>query len=106
MTEKSQFSTDTIHVGYDPQEMLGSLSDPIFQTSTYTFYTAEQGERRFSGEEEGYVYSSLGNLTVSALEVLIAALVRGEWGLAFLFAMEAHLAVLIDLKNAKNHASD
>src|SRR5699024_4298112 len=106
MTEKSQFSTDTIHVGYDPQEMLGSLSVPIFQTSTYTFQTAEQGERRFSGEEDGYVYSRLGNPTVSALEERIAALEGGEWGLAFSSGMAAISAVLVALTKAKNHASD
>ena len=52
-----RIETSVIHDGYDAKEMLGSLTTPLFQTSTYTFETAEQGERRFSGEEDGYIYS-------------------------------------------------
>ena len=39
------FDTSVVHDGYDAKGMLGSLSVPIFQTSTYAFETAEQGER-------------------------------------------------------------
>ena len=41
---------------------------PLYQTSTFSFESAEQGERRFLGEEAGHVYSRLGNPTVSLLE--------------------------------------
>lgn len=81
--ENKYFETTVIHEGYDSKEMLGSLATPLFQTSTYTFDTAEQGERRFAGEEGGYVYSRLGNPTVNVLEERIAALENGERGLAF-----------------------
>ncbi|HLQ70860.1 MAG TPA: PLP-dependent transferase, partial [Bacillota bacterium] len=77
------FETSVIHEGYDSKEMLGSLATPLFQTSTYTFETAEQGEKRFAGEADGYVYSRLGNPTVAVLEERIAALENGERGLAF-----------------------
>jgi methionine-gamma-lyase len=30
---------------------------PIYATSTFTFDTAEQGMERFSGKQEGYIYS-------------------------------------------------
>ena len=30
---------------------------PIYASSTYVYDTAEQGMRRFSGQEEGYIYS-------------------------------------------------
>ncbi|WP_408634671.1 methionine gamma-lyase [Oceanobacillus manasiensis] len=83
--------------------MLGSLTPPIFQTSTYTFTTAEQGERRFAGEEEGYIYSRLGNPTVRILEERIAALEKGERGLAFSSGMAAVSAVLIALTKANDH---
>lgn len=72
------FDTSVVHDGYDAKGMLGSLSVPIFQTSTYAFETAEQGERRFSGKENGYIYTRLGNPTVSVLEERIAALEGGE----------------------------
>ncbi|MFC2948981.1 methionine gamma-lyase [Virgibacillus sediminis] len=104
MADKTnRFETEVIHEGYDSKEMLGSLSVPLFQTSTYTFDTAEQGERRFSGEEEGFVYSRLGNPTVAVLEERIAALEKAERGLAFATGMAAVSAVLVSLTKANDH---
>ena len=47
---------------------------PIFATSTFTFDSAEQGMRRFSGVEPGYTYSRFGNPTCQAAEKIVAAL--------------------------------
>ncbi|WP_077602331.1 methionine gamma-lyase [Oceanobacillus sojae] len=95
--------TEMIHEGYDSKEMLGSLTPPIFQTSTFTFDTAEQGAARFAGEEEGYVYSRIGNPTVQVLEKKLAALEKAEKGLAFASGMAAISAVLIALTKANDH---
>src|SRR5690625_7296226 len=104
LTKKhKQFESAAIHDGYDSGDMSGSLVPPIFQTSTYTFDTAEQGERRFAGEEEGYVYSRLGNPTVTGLEERIASLENGERGLAFGSGMAAISAILIALTKANDH---
>ena len=106
MTQKQnqkRIETAVIHEGYDTKEMLGSLSTPIFQTSTYTFETAEQGERRFAGEESGSIYSRLGNPTVRVREERIATLEKGEAGLAFGSGMAAVSAVLIALTKANDH---
>lgn len=104
MTKRySKFETAVIHEGYDAKEMLGSLAVPLFQTSTYVFDSAEQGERRFAGEEDGYIYSRLGNPTVKVLEERIAALENGERGLAFGSGMAAVSAVLIALTKAHDH---
>ncbi|MFC4023481.1 methionine gamma-lyase [Oceanobacillus longus] len=101
--KQDHFETAVIHQGYDSKNMLGSLTPPIFQTSTYTFENAEQGERRFAGEEEGYIYSRLGNPTVRVLEDRMAALENGEKGLAFGSGMAAVSAVLIALTKANDH---
>ena len=61
------FETEVIHAGYQSEEHQGSLVPPLYQTSTFTFASAEQGERRFAGIEEGFVYSRLGNPTVKVL---------------------------------------
>ena len=98
-----RFETAVIHEGYDTKDMMGSLSPPIFQTSTYTFDSAEQGERRFAGEEEGYVYSRLGNPTVAIFEERMAALEGGERGLAFSSGMAAISSVLVSLTKANDH---
>ncbi len=47
---------------------------PLYATSTFTFENSEQGMRRFSGEEEGYIYSRWGNPTFKVAEEIIEAL--------------------------------
>ncbi len=101
--DDQHIETAVIHQGYDAKDMLGSLTPPIFQTSTFTFATAEQGERRFAGEEEGYIYSRLGNPTVKILEERIASLEQAERGLAFASGMAAVSSVLIALTKANEH---
>ncbi len=54
---------------------------PIYASSTYVFDDAEQGMRRFSGQEEGYIYSRWGNPTMTEAEEKIAAL--ETFGLGF-----------------------
>ena len=84
MTEKSLHEdTIVVHDGYDASLHHGSLTVPLYQTSTYSFENAEQGERRFSGDEDGLIYSRLGNPTVQLLESRMAALEKGQGALAF-----------------------
>ncbi|MBM7620611.1 methionine-gamma-lyase [Bacillus tianshenii] len=101
--KNTRFETEVVHHGYDSSIYHGSLAPPIFQTSTFSFQTAEQGENRFAGEEEGYIYSRLGNPTVKMLEDRIAALENGEAGLAFGSGMAAVSAVLIALTKSNGH---
>lgn len=99
----NKFETKVIHEGYDAKEMLGSLSVPIYQTSSFEFRTAEEGEDFFTGKKDGYIYTRLGNPTVRALEERIAALEGAESGLAFGSGMGAISAVLITLTKANDH---
>ena len=57
--ESIRKETAVIHKGYSSEQHHDSLAAPLFQTSTYTFSSAEQGERRFAGEESGNIYSRL-----------------------------------------------
>lgn len=102
MGEK-RFETEVIHSGYKSEEFRGSLAPPLFQTSTFTFESAEQGERRFAGEEEGYIYSRLGNPTVTMLEERMAVIEKGEKGLAFGSGMAAVSAIIISLTKTGDH---
>ncbi len=74
---KTGFSTQAIHAGSE-KNPFGALAMPIFQTSTFVFDSCAQGGRRFAGEEDGYVYSRLGNPTTAALERKVAALEHAE----------------------------
>ena len=69
----SGFSSVAIHGGHEPDPNYAHLT-PIYASSTYIFDEAEQGMRRFSGEEKGYIYSRWGNPTITEAEEKIAAL--------------------------------
>lgn len=69
----SGFSSVAIHGGHEADPNYAHLT-PIYASSTYVFDEAEQGMRRFSGEEKGYIYSRWGNPTITETEQKIAAL--------------------------------
>ncbi|HNG63341.1 MAG TPA: PLP-dependent transferase, partial [Ferruginibacter sp.] len=69
----SGFSSAAIHAGRRPDPSYAHIT-PIYANSTYVFDTAEQGMRRFSGEEKGYIYGRWGNPTITEAEERIAAL--------------------------------
>lgn len=79
--EKMGFATRAIHGGQRPNAA-GALVTPIYQASTFTFESAEQGARRFALEEEGYIYTRLGNPNSTELEQKIALLEGAEAALA------------------------
>ncbi|MGZ5254914.1 MAG: trans-sulfuration enzyme family protein [Flavitalea sp.] len=65
------FSTQAIHGGHKKDPNYAHLT-PIYASSTYVYDTAEQGMRRFSGQEEGYIYSRWGNPSMTEAEEKIA----------------------------------
>lgn len=71
------FATQAIHGGHSPNAA-GALVTPIYQASTFRFDSAEQGARRFALEEEGYIYTRLGNPNSTELEKKIALLEGAE----------------------------
>ncbi|MDX1525156.1 MAG: methionine gamma-lyase [Pseudidiomarina maritima] len=68
-----QPATVTIHGGKAKDEH-GALVSPLYQTATFAFANTAQGSARFAGEEPGYIYSRLGNPTITELEQRVAAL--------------------------------
>lgn len=101
----SSYSKETlyIHKGYKTGKHQDSLSVPLYQTSTFAFDTAEQGERRFAGEETGGIYSRLGNPTVQVLEERIATMELGGGALAFGSGMAAVSTILVHLTKSGDH---
>lgn len=95
--------TAIIHGGYDSQLHHDSLATPLYQTSTFSFASAEEGEQRFAGTCSGNIYSRLGNPTVRVLEERMAAIEFGGGALAFGSGMAAVSAILIHLTKAGDH---
>lgn len=69
----SGFSSLAVHAGHKPDPTYSHLV-PIYATSTFVYDNAEQGMRRFSGQEEGYIYSRWSNPTSTEAENKIAAM--------------------------------
>lgn len=67
------FSSLAIHTGHTQDPNYSHLT-PIYASSTFVYDNAEQGMRRFSGEEPGFIYSRWGNPTMSEAENKIAAM--------------------------------
>ncbi len=67
------WSSLAVHGGHKQDPNYAHLV-PIYASSTYVFDDAEQGMRRFSGQEEGYIYGRWGNPTITEAEEKITAL--------------------------------
>ena len=80
------FATTAIHTGSEPDEATGSVTVPIYQTSTYA--------QDALGKHKGYEYARTQNPTRSAVERNIAALEGGRFGFAFASGMAAIDATL------------
>jgi len=102
MVKESGFGTISIHGGSE-KNPFGALAVPIYQTSTFVFDSVEQGARRFALEEDGYIYSRLGNPTATALEKRIALLEGAEAAVATSSGMGAISAVLWTVLKAGDH---
>ena len=81
-----RFSTRAVHAGQKPDPSTGAIMTPIYQTATYV--------QTSPGEHKGYEYSRTGNPTRAALEVNIAALENGRWGLCYASGLAATDAVM------------
>src|ERR671931_229892 len=80
------FATIAIHTGSEPDESTGSVTVPIYQTSTYA--------QDALGKNKGYEYARTQNPTRSAVERNIAALEGARFGFAFASGMAAIDATL------------
>lgn len=99
---KKGIGTMSIHTG-NHKNPFGALAVPIYQTSTFVFDSAEQGGKRFALEEEGYIYSRLGNPTTAVFEEKIAALEGGEAAVATSSGIGAITSTLWTLLKAGDH---
>ncbi|MDE2385000.1 MAG: O-succinylhomoserine sulfhydrylase [Alphaproteobacteria bacterium] len=81
----------------------GETSEAMYLTSGYVYDDPETAERRFSGEEEGYVYGRYGNPTVSMLEERFRLLEGAEAAYAVASGMAAAWGALACQLKAGDH---
>ena len=101
-TKNAGFSTKLIHAGEFENEF-GSATVPIYQTSTFRFKSAQHGADCFSGKNDGYIYTRIGNPTIRAFEQNIAALENGYDGIATSSGMAAVTTIYMALLGAGSH---
>jgi cystathionine gamma-synthase len=75
------FETRAIHDGQEPDPTTGSLTTPIYATSTYV--------QEEVGKTKGYDYSRVSNPTRTALQACLASLEEAEHGVAFASGLAA-----------------
>lgn len=98
--KNARFATLCVHGSGGVDETTGAVSIPIYQSSTFAFKDAKHGADIFSGEQEGYVYTRIGNPTQAALEKEMAFLEGGEAALAFGSGMAAISSIVFSLCRA------
>ncbi len=78
-------------------------SEALFLTSSFVFDSAQQAAGRFTGAEDGFVYSRFTNPTVSMMQDRLAALEGAEACVATASGMSAILAMSMALLKAGDH---
>lgn len=98
-----KFATKAVHAGEDSDTTADSIAIPIYETSSFSFDSVEQGAARFAGKEEGYIYTRLGNPTTRALERSVAELENGEDARACASGMAAITTTLMSIVKKGDH---
>lgn len=101
-TKNLGFDSKLIHAG-DIHDAYGSAVTPIYQTSTFSFKSSQQGADLFAGKEKGYIYTRIGNPTIEVLENKLAQLENGYKGIALSSGMAAVSAVYMTLLSQGDH---
>ena len=106
-----RFDTQAVHAGQEPDPATGSVTPPIYMTTT--FKLPEPGPRLMDalflrGDQPPHVYTRWSNPSLRTLEEKMAALEGAEAGLAFASGMAAVSSVLFTFLGAGDHvvASD
>src|SRR5512144_830863 len=95
-TRKPRFETLQVHAGQEPAPGTNSRAVPIYQTTSYTFDSAEHGARLFALKEFANIYTRLMNPTTDVFEKRVAAL---EGGVAALATSSGQAAQFLAISN-------
>ena len=101
---ESPLHIDTLAVrAGQERSQFGEHAEALYLTSSFVFESAAQAAARFSGAEEGNVYSRFTNPTVTMFQERLAALEGAENCVATASGMAAILATVMALLKAGDH---
>ncbi len=93
---KLRFETLQVHAGQEPAPGTNARAVPIYQTTSYTFDSAEHGAALFALKQFGNIYTRLMNPTTDVFEKRVAAL---EGGIGALATASGHAAQFLAITN-------
>ena len=102
MEKKFELATLGVRAG-QARSQFHEHSEALYLTSSFVFDSARQAAGRFTGGEDGYVYSRFTNPTVSMMQDRLAALEGAEACVATASGMSAILAMSMALLRAGDH---
>ena len=91
------FDTRKIRAGYDPLSNNLSVSPPIYQTTSYDFKSTDHAQNLFTYKEAGYLYTRVGNPTVTYFSERVKALDGAKNAVAVGSGMAAISYTLLNL---------
>jgi O-succinylhomoserine sulfhydrylase len=102
MTDTFELATQGVRAGQRRTEYQ-EHSEALFLTSSFVFDSAAQAAARFTGGEDGFIYSRFTNPTVSMFQDRLAALEGAEACVATASGMSAILATAMALLKQGDH---
>jgi O-acetylhomoserine (thiol)-lyase len=97
---KPRFETLQVHAGQEPAPGTNARAVPIYQTTSYTFDSAEHGARLFALQEFGNIYTRIMNPTTDVFEKRVAALEGGVAALATSSGQAAQFLAITNIAQA------
>ncbi len=98
------YDLDTLAVrAGQERSQFGEHAEALYLTSSFVFDSAAQAAARFSGAEEGNVYSRFSNPTVSIFQERLAALEGAQGCIATASGMSAIFSTVMALLKAGDH---
>src|SRR3954451_23498692 len=97
--ENLKFETLQLHAGHEI-DATGSRAVPIYQTTSYTFDSAEHGANLFALKEFGNIYTRIMNPTTDVFEKRVAALEGGVAALATASGQAAQFLTIANIAQA------
>jgi len=102
MSKDHQLATLGVRAGQARSEF-NEHSEALYLTSSFVFESARQAAGRFTGGEDGFVYSRFTNPTVSMMQDRLAALEGAEACIATSSGMSSILAMSMALLKSGDH---
>lgn len=100
MSQNYRFETLQLHAGQTPAPGTNARAVPIYQTTSYTFDSAEHGAKLFALQQFGNIYTRLMNPTTDVFEQRIAALEGGVAAVATSSGQAAQFLAITNLAQA------